>query len=163
RAMAANPGFSAVAILSLALGIGANTAIFSVWNALVRAPLPMVRDPGQLVILSDPAESGSWSGRADGIRKWLSYEEFEQQRDHADVFPAVMASQSALSDWQIGIAGGTTEPASGRFVSGGFFQVLGVGPAVGRLFTAADDRAPAPEAVISYTYWQRRFGGRREA
>ena len=63
RTMAASPGFTAVAILSLALGIGANTAIFSLWNGVLHSPLPGVRQPGQLVMLSDPNEAGMWTGR----------------------------------------------------------------------------------------------------
>src|SRR3989441_2701282 len=70
-----------------------------------------------------------------------------------------MASQSSLSTWQVRFDGSEWEEVSGRLVSGGFFQVLGVGPAIGRLFTAAEDRTDNPYAVISYTYWQRRFGG----
>jgi len=71
-----------------------------------------------------------------------------------------MASQSSLDTWQVRFDGGEWEEASGRLVSGGFFQVLGVGPAIGRVFTTAEDRAGTPSAVISYNYWQRRFGGR---
>ena len=160
RTIAASPGFAAVAILSLALGIGANTAIFSLWNGVLRAPLPGVREPEQLAILSNPDESGSWSGRMSGPRSWLTYSEFEDQRDHAEGFSAVMASQSGQNTWPISLDGGPLEEASGRLVSGGFFEVLGARPAIGRLFAAADDRSDAPTAVISYAYWQRRFGGR---
>jgi predicted permease len=160
RTMAARPGFSAVAILSLALGIGANTAIFSLWNGVLRAPLPGVRSPEQLVILSNPDGAGSWTGRTGGVRSWLTYEEFEQLRDRADAMSQLMASQSSLNDWQVRVDGGAPEEASGRFVSGGFFEVLGVAPAIGRVFTAGDDRLETPHAVISHTYWQRRFGGR---
>jgi predicted permease len=160
RCMAASPGFTAVAILSLALGLGANTAIFSLWNGVLHAPLPVVHEPEHLVILSNPDESGSWTGRSDGIRSWLTYGEFEQLRDHADGFSGVMASQSGLSTWAIRFEGGESEEASGRFVSGGFFQVLGVGAAIGRVFTVEEDRTETPAAVVSHSYWQRRFGGR---
>ena len=162
RTMLASPGFTAVAVLSLALGIGADTAIFTLWNDVLRAPLPGVRDPERLVVLSNPDESGSWTGRTDGRRSWLTYEEFEQLRDHAPEFEAMMASQSSLNTWPVRFEDGAAEEASGRLVSGGFFQVLGVGPAMGRLFTAADDRSDAPHAVISHAYWQRRFGGRSD-
>jgi predicted permease len=164
RAMAARPSFTAVAILSLALGIGANTAIFGLWNGVLHASLPAVHKPEQLVMLSNPDDSGMWTGRwdgrTDGPRSWLTYGEFEQLRDHAEGFSALMASQSSLSTWQVRFEGGAWEEARGRLVSGGFFQVLGVSPAIGRLFTTTEDRAETPDAVISYSYWQRRFGGR---
>jgi predicted permease len=163
RLMAARPGFTAVAILSLALGIGANTAIFSLWNGVLYSPLPAVHKPGELVMLSNPDESGMWvgrwDGRTDGPRSWLTYGEFEELRDHADSFSELMASQSSLSAWQLRFENGAWEEARGRFVSGGFFQVLGVRPVIGQVFTTAEDRAETPYAVISYNYWQRRFGG----
>jgi predicted permease len=164
RTMAAAPGFALVAIVSLALGIGANTAIFSLWNGVLHASLPGVDKPEQLVVLSDPDQSGSWSGRmdfrSDGYRPWLTYSEFEQLRAHGDLFSALMASQSSLNTWNLRLDGGAWEEARGRLVSDGFFQVLGVGAAIGRVFTAEDNCATAPCAVISHTYWQRRFGGR---
>lgn len=162
RTMAARPGFTAVAILSLALGIGANTAIFSLWNGVLHSSLPGVQKPEQLAMLSDPDAAGMWSGRTDGLRQWLTYGEFEQLRDHAEGFSAVMASQSSLNTWQVRVEGGAWEEASGRLVSGGFFQVLGVGPAIGRVFTTAEDRGETPYAVISHNYWQQRFGGRSD-
>ena len=85
-----------------------------------------------------------WSGRTDGPRAWLTYGEFEQLRDHAGVFSALMASQSSLNTWRVRFEGGEWEEARGRLVSGGFFQVLGVSPAIGRTFTTADDRAETP-------------------
>src|SRR5215831_2265522 len=164
RTMAVKPGFTAVAVISLALGIGANTAIFSLWSGVLHSSLPGVYKPEELVMLSNPDRSGSWTGswdsRTDGPRAYLTYEEFEQFRDHAGMFSALMASQTGLETWQVRFEGGAPEEAHGRLVSGGFFQVLGVSPAVGRVFTAAEDRADLPSAVISYGYWQRRFGGR---
>src|SRR6478736_3764835 len=76
RTIAASPGFAAVAILSLALGIGANTAIFSLWNGVLHSSLPVVHKPEQLVILSNPDTSGGWHGNTTGIRDWLTYAEF---------------------------------------------------------------------------------------
>jgi predicted permease len=164
RTMAASPGFTAVAIVSLALGIGANTAIFSLWNSVLHSSLPAVYKPEHLVILSNPDETGSWTGRwdgrTDGPRSWLTYGEFEQLRDHAGGFSELMATQSSLETWHVRFAGGGPETARGRLVSGGFFQVLGASPAIGRVFTTADDHRETPSAVISYNYWQRRFGGR---
>ncbi len=164
RTMAARPSFTAVAILSLALGIGANTAIFSLWNGVLHSSLPGVHEPEQLVMLSNPDAvgmwRGRWDGRTDGPRSWLTYGEFEQLRDHAGVFSSLMASQSSLITWQVRFEGGGWEEVHGRLVSDEFFQVLGVSPAIGRLSTTVEDHAEMPDAVISYHYWQRRFGGR---
>jgi predicted permease len=160
RAMALKPGFAAVAVLSLAFGIGANTAIFSVWYGVLYAPLPGVDRPEDLTILTDPSASGLLRGRDAGPRLWLSFSEFDLLREHAGSFSGVMASQSRLDTWQFSIGGGAPEEARGRLVSGGFFDVLGVAPAIGRLFTTTEDHGEAAFAVISYAYWQRRFGGR---
>ncbi len=160
RTLRRSPGFATVAILSLALGIGANTAIFSLWNGLLRSSLPGVEKPEELVMLSNPDDSGSWTGSLEGPRSWLTYGEFEQMRDHVEGFSVVMASQSSLGTWHVRVEGSDWEEASGRFVSGGFFHVLGVRPAIGRLFTPAEDRIETPHAVLSHSYWQRRFGGR---
>ena len=163
RIMAVRPGFTAVAVFSLALGIGANTAIFSLWNAMLHASLPVVERPDELVMLSNPDDSGRWTGRwdtrTDGPRSWLTFEEFEQLRDHVDAFSALMASQSSLETWQVRIDG-AWEEASGRLVSDEFFQVLRVRPTMGRFFTPANDDAGTSSAVLSHSYWQRRFGGR---
>ena len=162
RTLRRSPGFAGVAILSLALGIGANTAIFTLWNGLLRSSLPGVEKPEQLVMLTNPDDSGSWTGRLEGPRSWLTYGEFEQMRDHVEAFSEVMASQSSLGSWQVRFEGSDWEQANGRLVSGGFFQVLGAHPAIGRLFTPAEDRVETPYAVLSHSYWQRRFGGRPE-
>jgi predicted permease len=166
RTMAGQPGFTAVAIVSLTLGIGANTAIFSLWNSVVHASLPGVHQPEELVMLSNPDDSGMWTGRwegrTDGPRSWLTYAEFEQLRDTSKSFSGLMASQSALSTWQMSIDGREWEEARGRLVSGAYFQVLGVHAAVGRMFTTAEDQAQSPYAVISYNCWQRRFAGRAD-
>ena len=163
RAMAAQPGFTAIAVLSLALGIGANTALFTLWNGVLHASLPGVREPRELVTLSDPNVGGMWTGRwigrTDGDRPYLTYEEFEQLRDHGS-FSSLMASQTELWTWQVRIDNGLPEEVHGRLVSAGFFQTLGVNPILGRAFTASEEHAAAPYAVISHDYWQRRFGGR---
>ena len=159
RTLSAKPGFAAVAILSLALGIGANTAIFSLWSGVLYAPLPGVDRPEGLVMLSNPGASGMLRGRDGGPRRWLSYAEFEQLRDHATAFSGLMASHSTLNTWQIRVDGSGPEEASGRLVSREFFEVLGVHPAIGRLFTTTEDRGEPAYAVISHAYWQRRFGG----
>jgi predicted permease len=159
RLMAARPGFAAVVILSLALGIGANTAIFGLWNGLLHASLPLVRHPEQLVMLSDPTAAGMWHGDSNGLRDLLTYQEFEQLRDRAASFSAVMASESSFEKFQIRLTGRDWEEVRGRMVSGGYFHLLGIQPAIGRVLTEADDRQDSPYAVISYSYWQRRFGG----
>ena len=159
-AMTARPGFAAVAILSLALGIGATTAIFSLWHQVLHASLPEVREPQQLVILSDPNDSGMWRGRSDAVRSWLTYSEFQSLRDHSKGFTSMMATQSSLGTWQVRIGGGDWEEGRGRFVSGEFFDVLGTSAAIGQVFTRADDDAQRPAIVISDHYWRRRFGGR---
>ncbi|HEY1302661.1 MAG TPA: ABC transporter permease [Vicinamibacterales bacterium] len=166
RALLRSPGFTAVAALSLALGIGATTAIFSLWYGVLLSPLPGVDKPEQLAILTNPNSAGLWRGRhissVDGPRTWLTVEEFQDLRDHARSFSSVMASQSSLNTSPVGVDGGAAEDARWRLVSGEYFQTLGVQPALGRLFTAADDRSEAPYAVISHAYWQQRFGGRAD-
>src|SRR6476620_460496 len=103
--MIARPGFTAVAVLSLAIGIGTDTALFALWNGVLHASLPLVRDADHLVMLSNPDERGSWSGRVQGPRSWLTYGEFEQLRDQADGFSALMASQSSLNSFALRVDG----------------------------------------------------------
>ena len=152
RALRNNPAFAAIAILSLALGIGANTAIMSLVDAVVLRLLP-VRDPGQLVFVQTAGTAG---------RDGPPYPCFELLRDHAKSFEG-MAAFSA-SNMEIVIDDGR-EQARGVWVSGNFYEVLGVAPIIGRTLVASDDQAPAkggPEgavAVISRAYWQQRFGG----
>lgn len=155
-----NPVFTVVAIASLAIGIGANTAIFSVLNAAMLKSLP-VRDPQGLVMLTDPNQSGVSSGMSSGDRGLLTYAEFTQLRDHATTLESLCAVQSEMGRLQIRIAGGQQEDAHARLVSEEYFSVLGIDAAVGRLFNRADAKSPGddPYAVISYDYWQKRFGG----
>jgi predicted permease len=158
RTFAKTPSYPAVAILSLALGIGANTAIFSLMNGVLLSQLP-VRDPGQLVLLSDPRASGVSIGSQGGVRSLLTYAEFEQLRAQAQGFAGMMASESSLGRVPVRIEGGEPEEAQSRMVSRDYFQVLGVHPAMGRTL----DPAPEPVAVISHSYWRRRFGGKEDA
>jgi predicted permease len=164
RALQKSPSFTAVAVLSVAFGIGATTAIFSLWYGVLHSPLPGVNKPEQLAILTDPNSAGLWRGRwvssIDGPRGWLTVEEFQDLRDHAGSFSSLMASQSSLNTIPVRVEESAPEEASWRLVSGEYFQTLGVRAALGRLFTAEDDHAEAPYAVISHAYWQRRFGGR---
>ncbi len=164
RNLALAPGFAAVAILSLALGIGANTAVFSLLNGVMMSALP-VPEPEQLVMLSDPRSAGVAIGMMSGDRRLYSYAEYEQLRGQAtDVFSSLAASQSALERWQLRIGSREAEEARGRLVSGAYFEVLGIRPLLGRLLTRGDDAlGAAPYVVISHDYWVRRFGGNLDA
>ena len=154
--------FTVFAALSLALGIGANTAIFSLWDGILHAPLPAVARPEELVMLSSPDASGMWTGRWDGRtagpRSWLTYGEFEELRDGAKAFAGLMASQCGLETWTARVGDGAWEDARGRLVSDEFFQVLGAAPVIGRGFAPG----ATPEVVISHDFWQRRFHGRTD-
>ena len=157
RALRATPVVTAVAILSLALGIGANTAIFSLVDSLILRALP-VTSPQRLVILS---------GRRNGDRRApFNYTTFDQIRRHGEAFDGALAYGNCCSKGTLTIAG---EPATieDLYVSGDFFSTLGVAPLAGRLFTPADDVAgggpDGTAAVISYRLWQERFGGAASA
>src|SRR5262249_17356189 len=160
RQFARNPVFTLVAVASLAIGIGANPAIFSVLNTAMLKSLP-VRDPQELVMLTDPNTSGVSSGLNTGNRSMLTYFEFTQLRDHSTTLAGLCAAQSQMNRWQVRIGGGQKEEALAQLVSEEYFSVLGVEPAIGRLFAREDGkgRGTDPYAVISYDYWQRRFGG----
>src|SRR5215475_13185005 len=151
QALRRNPGFTSVAVLSLALGIGANTAIFSLMDAVLLKMLP-VKNPEQLFFLerqgipkNDKEESG------------LSYVFFEQLRARREAIAGVCAFTAS---WRVNVVvDGQAEVAQAQRVSGGFFATLGVGALLGRTLTEDDDKIPGghPLAVISYRYWQRRF------
>jgi predicted permease len=164
RILCATPGFSAVAVLSLALGIGANSAIFSLLNSVLMNTLP-VRNPDELVMLTDPSASGNASGSQRGDRSFATYEEFRQLQAQSRVFTSMMASSTTLRRTETRIGSGALEPVAVRLASSSYFATLGVSPVIGRTFDPSREPAPgtAPEAVISYEYWQRRFGGRADA
>ena len=165
RILAKNPGFTLIAVLTLALGIGANTAIFSVLDSVLLRSLP-VSHPEQLVVLSDPDEHGSSFGSEGGDRSLLAYSEFEYFRDHNEVFSEIFAADSQLPEREVTIpdssfkTGAQKESARIRLVSGDYFATLGVTPAAGTFFTRDVDRARggSPIAVLSYAFWRRRFG-----
>jgi predicted permease len=161
RTLAASPQFAAIAVLSLALGIGANTALFSLWYNVLHSALP-VKDPDSLVMLTDPGASGVSIGLETGQRSLLTYAEYGQLRDASPGFTGVMAAQSSIGVWQVQKDGGASEEVRGRLVSGGFFDVLGVAPQLGRTFAYEMEKGPAPYAVISHNFWLRRFGGSSE-
>ncbi|MGH9160034.1 MAG: ABC transporter permease [Vicinamibacteraceae bacterium] len=144
RGLRKSPGFADVAIATLALGIGANTAIFSIFNSLVLRPLP-VRDPGRLAVLTD----GSWS--------YPVWKEISARQ--AELFDSAFAWSDQSFDLS---RGGRTELVDGAYVSGRFFDVLGVSAVRGRMLTSGDDGRVAPEgpvAVISHRFWRRHFAG----
>jgi predicted permease len=150
RILAKNPCFSAVAILTLAFGIGANTAIFSLMNAALLQSLP-VRNPNQLVVLR---YTDAQPGQAN---EDFSYPMYQAFRDKNTVFSGVLTRSGV--DFNLSY-GGQSERVAGELVSGNYFEVLGVKPWLGRLISPDDDRTPGahPVAVLSYRYWQRRFG-----
>src|SRR6201984_2548198 len=152
RTLRRSPVFLAVALLSLALGIGANTAIFTLINQLILQPLP-VKNPEQLVML---AGRGKHYGGNNGPDR-LSYPMYQEIRDKNQVFSGMFCTypSTVSATFQ-----GTTELIGADFVSGNYFPVLGVGAAVGRVFTASDDliQGGHPLAVLSYGYWRGRFG-----
>src|SRR5262245_38455184 len=149
-----NRVFTAVAALSLALGIGANTAIFSLVDAVLLKSLP-VKSPEQLVLLDAFNQRGE--------RRNFSYQVFEQLRARTPFFSGVLAAIDGTNRMEVDDpgSGGRTEQAEVQLVSGEYFQVLGVNAAVGRMLTNADNQTPGahPVAVLSYDFWRRRFAG----
>jgi predicted permease len=145
RALRATPAISLIAMLSLALGVGANTAIFSIVDSLLLRSLP-VHQPERLVFLDD----GSWTNPI-----------WEEIRDrHSNLFDGVIAWSSQEFDLA---GGGEAQAVDGLWASGQFFDVLGVKAVLGRTFTTDDDRrgggSDGPVTVISHRFWQQRFGG----
>ena len=153
RSLRKNPGFTLVAILTLALGIGANTAIFSLIDTFLMRMLP-VNDPQQLVFVRATRAKGGAYGD-------FTYSTFEVLRDHNNCFSGMFA----WDDSHVSVTvDGQPEFVSGDFVSGSYWDVLGVEALLGRTFTAEDDQ-PGKNAlaVISYPYWERRFARAGEA
>jgi putative ABC transport system permease protein len=160
RLLRLNLGFTAVAVLSLALGIGANTAIFQLLDAVRLRTLP-VRDPQELAVVR--IADRKWaSGHFASRYSHLTNAMWEQIRDRQEGFSSIFAFEPTTFDLAVG---GEARNAQGVFVSGDFFKVLEVQPLLGRLLTAADDRrgCGAPGAVISYSFWQSEYGGQMAA
>src|ERR1044072_2640655 len=167
RMMLKQKGVTAVALLSLALGIGANTALFSIVDAMLLKMLP-VKDPDALVLFKSMAPKefsvGSYNGSSNddpvtGQRvmtsfPYQSYQRLrEQQGPMSDIFAFGNVSLNVSAD-------GQADVARGQAVSENYFSALGVQPALGRLLTDEDDKAGvAPVAVLSHRYWQKRFSG----
>jgi predicted permease len=156
RLLRLNPGFTAVAVLSLALGIGANTAIFQLIDAVRLRTIP-ARNPRELAIVR--IDHRNWgSGNFSSNYPDLSFPMWEQIRQRQQAFSAL----SVWSDGQFNLStGGEAHYAEGIWVSGEFFNVLGVQPVLGRLLSPADDQPGCGAAAvdISYSFWQRHFGG----
>jgi predicted permease len=153
RQLRRSPGFASAAILSLALGIGANSAIFSLLDQVLLRRLP-VDAPSELVqiTLNGPRYGVTMSGDT------LSFPAYREIRDRNEVFSGV------LSRFRVPLSvahGGLTERVAGELISGNYFDVLGVGAAIGRTLTPDDDRIPGghPLAMLSHAYWMSRFAG----
>jgi putative ABC transport system permease protein len=155
RLLGKNPGFTAVAILTLALGIGANTAIFSLVDTVMLKMLP-VQNPEQLVVLA--IRSSKSTGDPDPE---FTNPIWEQLRDQQDVFSGALAWSQTRFDLA---QGGESHLVNGLEVSGDYFNALGVHPAAGRLFVNSDDkRGCVGAAVLGYGFWQEHFGGAQNA
>ncbi len=157
RMLARTPGFTVIAALSLALGIGANTTIFTVINAVLLNPLPL-KSPSELlaVYTTDQRNRGGFNNFLQTSP--LNYQDY---RDKNEVFSELAAHQFL----PLNISGGTGEPQQvfGEIVTGNYFDVLGVRPLAGRTFLPDEDRTPGAKlvAVLGYGEWQKRFGGDR--
>ncbi len=156
RMLVKSPGFTAVAVLTLALGIGVNTAIFSLLNQVLLRALP-IHEPDQLVILSSPGLrlGHVYSDTHDGAQAF-SYPMYKDLRDHNEIFSGLLARHNISLNISYQ---GQTERADGELVSGNYFDTLGVGAAIGRTFSLEDDITPGAHtvAVLSHGFWSRRF------
>ena len=146
RMLLKSPGFTTVAVLSLALGIGANTSVFSLLNTLLLTKLP-VRDPDGLYQLIVTHRSATHNK--------FSYPDYRKLRDNFDLFDGVIAWHSSTFEIE---ANNSPLDARGAFVTGAFYQVLGIKPALGRLIEPSDDTpAGSSVAVLGYSFWERTF------
>src|ERR1700677_4434 len=156
RQLRKSPGFETVAILTLALGIGANTAIFSLLDQALLRSLP-VKDVDRLVIMKyEGSNTGRIDSRTDG-KFYFSYPMYRDLRDRNSVFSGLLATDAA----QVGVQWhNQPDLVAAELVSGNYFDVLSLQTALGRLFVASDDLVPDanPVVVLSFSYWQRRFG-----
>jgi predicted permease len=156
RMLFKSPGFTAVAVLTLALGIGANTAIFTLIDAVILRSLP-VRSPDELFSVGDASRpTALWYGGP--MLNIFSYPLYQRLREQNRVFTGLLASGKA-GRIDMSVGDGPFEEVRGRLVSGNYFEVLGVSQVLGRTFSAKDDRTPGanPVIVISYDCWQNRF------
>jgi predicted permease len=163
RVLRGSPGFTLVAIASLALGIGANAAIFSLLNNVLFATLP-VREPQALLLFTDPHSRGVAIGSMGGERSLMTYQEFLDLQRGSTALTAAMAASSSLHRVQARLAAAEPEEIALSLVSTSYFETLGVSPSIGRTFGGAHEPAEGsvPFAVISHDLWQSRFGGRAD-
>lgn len=151
--------FTTVALMTLALGIGANTATFTLVNALLLKKLP-IKAPQELVVVGDPSHvNDRWNGTPDTDN--VSYPLYKEFRDNNTVFTGLLAAatESRIEVDLSGSGGPSDEQIAGRLVSGNYFSVLGVDPARGRLLTESDDthEGANPVVVLSYSFWKNKF------
>ena len=160
RGLAKTPGFTVVALLSLALGIGANTAIFTLINAVLLRSLP-VSHPEQLYLFGQGKWRGSTGGMPDASWQLFSYRFFKDFSAQTQSFSGVAAQSSIQMSSHISIAGGSVERVRIDLVSGNYFNVFEVTPALGRVIAESDDQVAgaSPVAVASYGWFQRHFQG----
>jgi ABC-type antimicrobial peptide transport system permease subunit len=158
RMLRKSPVFTGVAVVTLAFGIGANTAIFSLTDQILLRDLP-VPHPEQLFILRSPGPNhGHTWGDVDQGAQSFSYPMYKDLRERATVFSGLLACRRIT----VNVSGhGETQAVHADLISGNFFQTLEVQPALGRLFTSSDETLPGANtvAVLSYSYWSRQFGG----
>jgi predicted permease len=157
RQLRLSPGFTAVAVLSLGLGIGANTAIFQLIDAIRLRSLP-VRSPSELAAIGTPPTDFFASGWYSARNRAFTWAQFEQMRKHQQAFSGLLAFGTTRFNLS---RGGESRYAEGLYVTGNYFDVLGVTPLLGRGFTSADEKPDCAEAgvVLSYAFWQREFSG----
>ena len=168
RVLRKSPGFTLVAILTLALGIGANTAIFTAINSVMLSALP-VADPQQLVFLTDPDSHGRSTGSQYGDRSLMTYAEFQNLSETNKVLSGLLAADSSVQRITVTVNSDSNadegSPAYIKMVSGSYFPVLGANAALGRTFGLEVDKSrdSSPVAVISYAFWQSHFAGEPSA
>src|SRR5262245_971282 len=155
RMLRKNPSFTVVAVLSLALGIGVNTSVFTLVYSLAWRPLP-VKDPAGIVHISQTVNGDDYGRRTEGVPSELSYPEYVNYRDQTRSF----AGLAAYAEEKITLTGVEAEKINAQMVTDNYFSVLGGEAALGRVFVPNECRMPGacPQAVLSYAFWQRRFG-----
>ena len=160
RQLRKSPGFTSIALLSLALGIGANTAIFTLVNAILLRPLP-VQNPNELVLIGDGRLQGLTFSVPVGQWELFSYPFFHDFRRQATSYSGIAAVNSSQFVSKASVAGSAYQTTHVDLVSGSYFSVLGVPAFLGRNLIESDDNAPGvgPVAVASYAWFQRHFNG----